>query len=350
MFGNGGEVPACIGAMPTALSSPLDVLPDSARSRLRKRPPPLWVSPMLATLTEERFSRKGWLFEPKFAGERCLAFGLRGKLRLTSRNRRLLNDQYPEIPEAFRGQKVEAFVADGEIVTFDGEVTSFAKLQRRMHVEHPSAQLRREVPVWFHLCDLLYVNGYDAQQVALWHRRAIIRHMFDFRDSLRFTEHRETEGEAYFREACRRGWEGIIAKNGDSVYVSGRTRNWLKFKCTRRQEVVIGGYTAPRGARIAFGALLLGFYRRGKLVYAGKVGTGFDRDTLERLSKRLTQLETATSPFVPNGLPQRDVHWVKPHLVAQVDFTEWTAQGRLRHPRFVGLRDDKDPTEVVKEG
>jgi DNA ligase D-like protein (predicted ligase) len=204
--------------------------------------------------------------------------------------------------------------------------------------------------VWLYLFDLLYLDGYDTREVPLRYRKELLRNTFDFRGSLRFTEHRETEGEAYYREACRNGWEGVIAKNADSVYVSGRTRDWLKFKCSNEQEFVIGGYTEPRGSRIGFGALLLGYFRGRKLVYAGKVGTGFDNDTLRRLSSKLAELETPTCPFAEDGLPRRGVHWVKPKLVAQIDFTEWTQGGKLRHPRFLGLREDKQPEEVVREG
>jgi DNA ligase D-like protein (predicted ligase) len=304
---------------------------------------------MLATLTDERFSRRGWLFEPKLDGERCLAFGRRDTVRLLSRNQIRLNERYPEIVETFLGQPPVTFIADGEIVTFDGAVTSFAKLQQRMQVAHPSPDLLRNVPVWLYLFDLLYVDGYDIREVPLRHRKRLLRQALHFRDSLRFTEHRATEGEAYYHEACRRGWEGVIAKDADSVYVSGRTRAWLKFKCTHEQEFVIGGYTEPRGGRVGFGALLVGVYERGQLVYAGKVGTGFDYATLQRLGQQLAKLETATSPFVGDGLPRGAVHWVKPKLVAQIAFTEWTSGGKLRHPRFIGLRDDKDPMEVVRE-
>lgn len=150
--------------------------------------------------------------------------------------------------------------------------------------------------------------------------------------------------------ACRQGWEGILAKNGNSVYVSGRTHERRKIKCGHAQEFVIGGYTDPRGQRIGFGALLVGYYRDGKLVYAGKVGTGYDTATLRRLSRQPAQPETATSPFAGDGLPRHGVHWVEPKLVAQIRFTEWTAHGKLRHPRFLGLRDDKRPEEVVREG
>jgi DNA ligase D-like protein (predicted ligase) len=330
-------------------ANPLHVLPAEIVPRARMRAQPAWVAPMLATLTDERFSRQGWLFEPKLDGERCLAFGRRGTLRLMSRNHIELNERYPEIVAAFRKQPIAAFIADGEVVTFDGGVTSFAKLQQRMQVARPPRDLRRTVPVWLYLFDLLYVDRYDVRRVQLRHRKQLLRAAFDFNGSLRFTEHRETEGEAFYQEACRRGWEGIIAKDGDGVYVSGRTRAWLKFKCTREQEFVIGGFTDPEGGRIGFGALLVGVYKRGKLVYAGKVGTGFDHATLERLGKRLARLETAASPFADGGLPVRGVHWVEPKLVAQVGFTEWTTGGKLRHPRFKGLREDKDPREVVRE-
>ena len=141
-----------------------------------------------------------------------------------------------------------------------------------------------------------------------------------------------------------------MAKDGDSAYVSRRTRDWLKLKCTNQPEFVIGGYTDPRGHRISFGALLLGFYRKGKLVYAGKVGTGFDQATLQRLGRRLARLQISHPPFAEDGLPSRTVHWVRPMLVAEIAFTEWTPTNKLRHPRFLGLREDKQPSEVVREG
>jgi bifunctional non-homologous end joining protein LigD len=329
--------------------NPLDTLPAEAKSRLLKRAQPKWVSPMLATLSDERFSREGWLFEAKLDGERCLAFSEGGSLRLLSRNRKRLNEKFPEIAKAFGLQKTASFIVDGEIVTFDDGVTSFAKLQQRMQIKDPPTELLRKVPVCLYLFDLLYLDGYDTRQVPLRYRKELLRKAIDFRHSLQFTEHRETRGEAYYREACERGWEGVIAKNGDSRYVSKRTRDWLKFKCTHEQEFVIGGYTDPRGMRIGFGALLVGYYDRGKLIYAGKVGTGFDHPTLLRLGRELAKLETKTCPFASDDLPRRGMHWVKPKLVAQIGFTEWTADGKLRHPRFLGLRDDKGPEEVVRE-
>ena len=327
-----------------------DGLPADVKARIRNRAQPSWIAPMLATLTDEVFSRQGWLFEPKWDGERCLAFRRGRDLNLFSRNQIRLNEKYPEVVEAICQQETTSFIADGEIVTFDGEITSFAKLQGRMQVAHPSTDLIRKVPVWFYVFDLLYLDRYDIRQVPLRYRKQVLRNAFDFQGSLRFTEHRNTEGEDYYRTACQKGWEGIIAKNGDSVYVSRRTRDWLKFKCTQEQEFVIGGYTDPRGSRSGFGALLLGYYRSGKLVYAGKVGTGFDQELLRRLGERLARLETPLSPFAEDGLPRRGVHWVKPKLIAQIGFTEWTAGGKLRHPRFLGLRDDKRPEDVVREG
>lgn len=327
----------------------LDRLPTDARARLRRRAQPRWVAPMLATLTNDVLSRLGWLFEPKWDGERCLAFRRGRDLDLFSRNRIRLNAKYPEVIQAIHQQKATYFIADGEIVAFDGLITSFAKLQARMQVERPPTDLIRKVPVWFYLFDLLYLDRY-IRQVPLRYRKQVLRKAFDFHDALRFTEHRATEGEDYYRQACHAGWEGVIAKNADSVYVSRRTRDWLKFKCKQEQEFVIGGYTDPRGTRSGFGALLLGYHRGGKLVYAGKVGTGFANDLLRRLGEKLARLETPISPFAEDGLPRRGVHWVKPKLVAQIGFTEWTAGGRLRHPRFLGLRDDKRPEHVVREG
>lgn len=329
---------------------PLDGLSARAKARLRKIPQPDWVAPMLATLTDERFSREGWLFEPKWDGERCLVFRRGRELRLFSRNRKRLNDKYPEITAAFHRQKTASFIADGEIVTFQDGITSFAKLQQRMQVEHPSPDLLRRVPVCFYVFDLLYLDRHDTRQVPLHYRKEVLREIFNFDGSLRFTDHCDTEGKAYYKDACSQGWEGIIAKNGASVYVSRRTRDWLKFKCRQEQEFVIIGYTDPAGARVGFGALLVGFYSRGKLVYAGKVGTGFDTDTLQQLGRKLAQLETPTCAFAGNRRPGRGVHCVKPKLVAQIGFTEWTRDGKLRHPRFLGLREDKKPEEVVREG
>jgi DNA ligase D-like protein (predicted ligase) len=324
-------------------------LPASARAGLRKRTQPKWLSPMLATLTDRPFSREGWLFEPKMDGERCLVFRDGEDIRLFSRNHKSLNLKYPELTEAFRNQKTAAFIADGEIVTFERDVTSFAKLQPRMQVQRPGAELRREVPVWFYAFDLLYFASYDTRQVPLRYRKELLVRAFQFNDPLRLTKFCETEGKRYYQKACNKRWEGVIAKNGDSIYVSQRSRNWLKFKCVKEQEFVIGGFTEPKGHRIALGALLVGYYEAGTLIYAGKVGTGYDNTTLSYLGEQLSRLETSVCPFVGDAMPHHSVHWVKPRLVAEIGFTEWTAGGKLRHPRFLGLRTDKKPRDVVRE-
>jgi DNA ligase D-like protein (predicted ligase) len=218
---------------------------------------------MLATLTDERFSRKGWLFEPKLDGVRCLVFRDAVQVELYSRNQKPLNSKYPELVEAFRKQKVAAFIVDGEIVAFESGVTSFAKLQQRIQIQEPSPDLRRLVPVRFYAFDLLFLGAHDLRQVPLRYRKSLLETTLEFEEPLRFTEHRETEGEAYYREACELRWEGIVAKNGDSAYVSERSRQWLKFKCVNEQEFVIAGYTDPQGERVGFGALLVGYYERG---------------------------------------------------------------------------------------
>jgi bifunctional non-homologous end joining protein LigD len=166
---------------------------------------------------------------------------------------------------------------------------------------------------------------------------------------VRFTRHRDRDGEGYYREACREGLEGIIGKRAGSIYVSRRSRDWLKFKCWEEQEFVIGGFTDPKGSRVGFGALLLGYYENGKLRYAGKVGTGFDSGLLAGLRRKLSSLETDQSPFADDLKSEKGVHWVRPKLVAQVSFTQWTRHGRLRHPRFLGTRRDKDHREVIRE-
>src|SRR3984893_2441410 len=190
----------------------LDRLPAEAKSPRLRRAEPKWIARMLATLTDDRFSREGWLFEPKWDGERCLVFRRGRELSLFSRNRMSLNEKYPELTTAFHRQQTDSFIADGEIVTFKDGITSFAKLQQRMQVEHPSADLLRRVPVWLYLFDLLYLGHYDTRRVPLRDRKQVLRIAFDFEGSLRFTEHRETEGESYYRKACRNGWEGVIAK------------------------------------------------------------------------------------------------------------------------------------------
>jgi bifunctional non-homologous end joining protein LigD len=325
----------------------LSALPVEARAKLKPGPQPAWMSPMLATLTERRFSDPEWIYERKLDGERCLAFRRGSRMRLLSRNQLLANDYYPEVVEALSRQKADDFVIDGEVVAFEGSQTSFSRLQRRMHVRDP--ERARGTAVFYYVFDVLYADGYDVTALELRHRKALLRRLMAFRDPLRFTVHRNTQGESFWREACGKGWEGIIAKRADAPYEHRRSDNWLKFKCVNEQEFVIGGYTDPKGSRKGFGALLIGYYEGKDLRYAGKVGTGFDNQLLASLSRQLAALEHERPPFAADRLPRKDAHWVRPRLVCQVGFTEWTPDGHLRHPRFLGLRRDKSPREVVRE-
>ena len=311
---------------------------------------PDWFEPELATLTRDRFSDPAWFYERKLDGERCLAFRDGGELRLMTRNRKIVSSTYPELVEAFLAQQADDFVLDGEVVAFSDGQTRFAQLQQRMQVARPSAELLRTVPVQYYLFDVLWADGTDLRRQPLRERNQRLHELLDFADPLRYTEHRVGDGVEFYSEACRLGWEGLIAKRADAPYVAGRTKDWLKFKCENNQEFVIGGYTDPRGSRIGFGALLLGVYDSdGQLVYAGKVGTGFNEQTLHRLYDELSELEQDRSPFDRGSPRQAGVHWVKPRLVGQVGFSEWTTAGELRHPRFQGLRRDKSPADVIRE-
>jgi bifunctional non-homologous end joining protein LigD len=311
---------------------------------------PAWLEPELATLTEDRFSDPAWIFERKLDGERCLAFARGTRVRLMTRNQHEITSTFPEIAEALATRGREPCVVDGEVVAFDGSQTRFERLQQRLGQARPSQALLAEVPAYFYLFDVLYAGNRDTRPLPLLERKRILSEVLSFDDPLRYTEHRDTEGEAYYREACRLGWEGLIAKRADSPYRAGRSKDWLKFKCITGQEFVIGGFTDPQRSRIGFGALLLGYYDTGgRLVYAGKVGTGFDNQTLRSLHDRLAAIERPTPAFAAGKLPRSRVHWVEPRLVGQVAFTEWTDAGELRHPRFQGLRDDKDPGDVVRE-
>jgi bifunctional non-homologous end joining protein LigD len=310
---------------------------------------------MLATLTERRFSDPNWLFERKLDGERCLAICRGGQVTLKSRNANVISAAYPELVSALeRLHTADEFIVDGEIVAFVGRQTSFQRLQRRIHLRVPERIARTLVPVYCYLFDIIHLDGFDVTDLELRDRKRLLRAAFRYEDPLRFSMHRVGRGERFWAEACGRGWEGIIAKDARSRYSHGRSRDWLKFKCAGGQELVIGGYTEPRGSRIGFGALLLGYYKDDRLMYAGKVGTGFDTATLRDLHARLRRLEQADSPFATTGAARRDVagakvHWVRPELVAQVAFSEWTDDGRLRHPRYQGLRTDKHPREIVRE-
>jgi len=316
--------------------------------RARRRDVPDRVEPMLATLTDERFSDDRWIFERKLDGERCLARRRGGEVVLRSRAGHDLSETYPEVVEGL-GSRGPDLLLDGEVVAFERGVTSFARLQGRMQLRERDRARRSGIAVWYYLFDLLFVDGFDVRPLPLRRRKALLRHVMRFEGPIRFTPHRNGDGEAYYRDACQRGWEGLVAKRADAPYRAGRSRDWRKFKCAARQELVIGGFTEPGGSRTGFGALLVGYHRDGDLVYAGKVGTGFDAATLRDLRARLDALGRDRPPFAAGDLPSSGVHWVRPELVGEVEFTEWTADGRLRHPRFVGLRRDQDPADVVRE-
>ncbi|MGY4651455.1 non-homologous end-joining DNA ligase [Mycobacterium sp. URHB0021] len=310
-------------------------------------PVPDWHSPTLATLTDERFSDPGWIYERKLDGVRCLAFRDDRRVRLLSRNRQPLNETYPEVVDALAAQKSSNFVVDGEIVAFEGRRTSFARLQGRLGITDPDQARESGVPVFYYLFDIMHLDGKTTVDVPLLSRKRLLRKTFQFIDPLRYTSHRVKDGEAAFAAACKRGDEGVIAKLADAAYESRRSRNWLKFKCSRDQEFVIVGYTAPKGSRVGLGALLLGYHDGDQMIYAGKVGTGFDTATLRSLHRRLSSTEQNTPPVTQTRVP--GAHWVRPTTVAQVAFSEWTRDGKLRHPRYLGLRPDKSPDEVVRE-
>jgi bifunctional non-homologous end joining protein LigD len=318
----------------------------------RKDPLPAWVEPQLATLTRERFSSPEWVFERKLDGERCLVFAGQDGVRLMSRSQHDITRTFPEIAAALDAQRpAGGLVADGEIVAFEGAQTRFGRLQQRLGVASPGEQLLRDYPVYLYLFDVLFADGADTRPRPLTERKRILSGAVTFTGPLRFTEHRARDGEKFFERACRDGWEGLIAKRADAPYQGGRSRDWLKFKCENAQEFVIGGFTEPQRSRVGFGALLLGYHDQdGNLVYAGKVGTGFDNRTLRGLHAALARIEQDHSPFSRGKPPApRGVHWVEPRLVGQVAFSEWTTDGQLRHPRYQGLRDDKDPGDVVRE-
>ncbi|MGC1165901.1 MAG: non-homologous end-joining DNA ligase [Solirubrobacterales bacterium] len=304
--------------------------------------------PMKAKLTDRPFSDSNWVFERKLDGIRASVRRDAGAVTLTSRTGKPLTSAYPELVEALEAEPATEFVADGEVVAFDGARTSFERLQGRMGIHDPRLARMTGIPVYLYLFDLLEFDGHDLTGLPLRKRKAALRRAFSFHGPVRYTPHRNERGEELFAEACAKGWEGLIAKRAESTYVHGRSGDWLKLKCSFEQELVIGGFTPPQGARQRFGALLVGYYEDGELRYAGKVGTGFSERTLADLGDRMEALEIPNSPFARDGLP-RQARWVQPRLVAQIAFGEWTRDGKLRHPRYLGLREDKPAAEVVRE-
>lgn len=311
-----------------------------------------WHEPMLAQPTRVpdqlgTFRQGDWLYERKLDGLRCLAVRNGAQVELWSRNRLSFTGRFPQVVSALRSLPGEPFVLDGEVVAFDGERTSFTLLQ------NPSPATQNVYSVF----DLLHLLGRDVRHLTLEERADLLtRTLAEPADGLRLTERvgagptgPPADAASLLATACGHGWEGLIAKRASSPYRAGRSPDWRKLKCSARQELVVAGWTDPSGARTGFGALLVGYYDdRQVLRYAGRVGTGFDEKQLRRLHDELVAIEVDRSPF-EDRIPEKAVHWARPEMVAEVEFTEWTRDGRLRHPRFVGIRPDKSPADVVRE-
>jgi bifunctional non-homologous end joining protein LigD len=286
---------------------------------------PEWLEPMAATLTADRFDGPEWTFERKLDGIRVLAYKRGAAVHLWSRNRLPLTDSYPAVVRSLSALPVRDAV-------FDGEATGAWGRQGRAD---------------YHVFDVLWFDGRNVTAEPLEARRALL-------DTVAFAPPvarvRPLRGAKPWERACRDGWEGVIAKRRGSPYEHRRSKHWLKMKCEASQELVVGGFTDPQGGRVGFGALLVGYFERGELVFAGKIGTGFDTALLRGLRARLDRLAIAAPPFTAGtGLPKKGVHWVRPEIVVQVAFTEWTPYDKLRHPRLLGVREDKAAADVVRE-
>ncbi|MFO7928307.1 MAG: non-homologous end-joining DNA ligase [Candidatus Humimicrobiaceae bacterium] len=326
-----------------------DTLGKNKYGKISKESQPDFFSPMLATLTHDYFNHKDWVYERKLDGERAVTFVKNKEVRLMSRNQKKINFRYPEIVDYFKGINFN-FVIDGEIVALANKLSSFEKLQDRMHVSSEKEAKKSKVRIFYYIFDIIHCQGFNLSKLDLTSRKKILKDLFNFKKPIRYLIHRRENGLKYYKQACKKGWEGIIAKDGNSNYVYSRSKKWLKFKCIKQQEFVIGGYTDPKGSRTGFGALLLGYYKDKDLKYAGEVGTGFDHSTLEFLKPKLKKLEIDEPPFSETeNIENKGVHWVKPQLVCEVGFTEWTRYGKLRHPRYKGLRNDKQPEKVARE-
>jgi ATP-dependent DNA ligase len=280
---------------------------------------------MAATLTQERFAGPEWVFERKLDGIRLLAFKDGGAVRLLSRNRLPQNESYPAVADAIAKLEARDAILDGEATGVWG----------------------RQGEVAYHVFDVLWLDGRDLRSLPLDARREVLRGL-PLRPPLLRVE--ALEGAKPWERACREGWEGVIAKRRDAPYEHRRSRHWLKMKCEASQELVVGGFTDPLGKRVGLGALLVGYFEGADFVFAGKVGTGFDTPLLLELRARLDALEDAQPPFTRAvGLPRIRAHWVRPEIVVQVAFLEWTKHGKLRHSRLLGVRGDKPAREVVRE-
>jgi bifunctional non-homologous end joining protein LigD len=302
---------------------------------------PKRLQPMLATLTDAPFDDAGWVFEDKYDGFRMVAEIRNGKVTLYSRNGKIISDSYIEVARALEGVKGDA-VVDGELVALDANgVSHFQLLQNA---------LRNEAKLRYCAFDLMFHDQEDLRGRPLLERKKRLRAILPRHKLIAFSRHRKTFGTEFFEEAARQGLEGIMAKRAESSYLSGsRTTDWLKIKTSKRQEVVIAGFTAPRRTRPFFGALVLAVRENNGWRYIGHVGTGFSHKTLEEVHGRLVKLKTAKSPFASKVKDETVTTWVKPSLVAEVKFTEWTSSGEMRHPVYLGLRTDKRAEDVLRE-
>ncbi len=314
----------------------------------RKASLPEFVAPQLATLVKEPPNGDEWLHELKFDGYRMICHLHRRKARFWSRNGKDWTEKFPNLAQALKTFPATTAILDGEVVVVDSAGrSSFQRLQQSMGGGSATAFV-------FEIFDLIYLEGYSLSQTPLRERKLALEQLLasaKAKGPLRYSDHVEGDGKQFFKQACDYGIEGIVSKLADSPYESTRNRNWQKTKCIKRQEFVIAGYTPSKKGFPGFGSLILGVYDKGKLVYSGRVGTGFSIKQRLELQKKLDRLSQSGLPFIvkPNDPGLRDAHWAKPKLVAEVEFTEWTADGSIRHPSFQGLREDKKPTEIVRE-
>ncbi len=313
-------------------------------------PIPRDPKPMLTTLVEAPFDDERWLFELKWDGYRAIAVVEKDKVTLTSRNAKDLLHQFPEMNDLARAFLSIPVVVDGELCVLDAQgKPDFQALQSRDKPAVRGAARRKPSPVTFVVFDLLYADGRDLRERPLEERKRLLESIVVPDRGVLYSKHVIGTGKQLFALAEERGLEGIVGKVRTSPYRSIRSREWVKIKAKQRQELVIGGLTEPRGSRAEFGALLVGYYEGGDLHYAGHVGTGFDAKLLRSLSAKLKPLERKTSPFVETPKTNTPAHWVKPQLVAEIAFAEWTREGILRQPVFIGLRIDKEAKTVVRE-
>ncbi len=312
----------------------------------RKSAMPSHVEPMLATLGEHAFSDPNWLFEIKWDGVRALARIEDGALTLRSRNGADITKRYPELaflPQAFAASQA---IVDGEIVALDERgLSSFERLQERMHVRAPSEHLVSQIPVVYFAFDLLYCDGYDLRKAPLLERKQLLQRLVHASERFRYADHQMEHGKELFELAKQTGLEGIVAKRADSPYVSDRSAYWMKLKVTNTLDAAVGGWTESRTPALPFGSLLLGLYQGKKLRFIGHVGSGFDGKKLEEISGKLKELATADCPFDVVPETNEKPSWVEPALVARVKFSGWTQEHVLRHPVFLALREDARPTD-----